>query len=110
MAGRLLGVGPLAIPGYVLNRPAVHRSYPVILGRVKTAVSIPDEVFEQAEQLARRTGVSRSELYAVALRALLAGDAEITKRLNRIHHTSDRDRRSEFVATAARRSFAASDW
>jgi len=34
---------------------------------MKTAVSIPDLVFEAAERLARQLGVSRSALYARAL-------------------------------------------
>jgi hypothetical protein len=34
---------------------------------MKTAVSLPDEVFEKAEKLASRLKVSRSELYARAL-------------------------------------------
>jgi metal-responsive CopG/Arc/MetJ family transcriptional regulator len=35
---------------------------------MKTAISIPDEVFREAEQLARRRGISRSELYTTAIR------------------------------------------
>jgi predicted transcriptional regulator len=35
---------------------------------VKTAISIPDEVFEAAERAAKKLGVSRSELYAKAVR------------------------------------------
>lgn len=38
---------------------------------MKTAISVPDEIFELAEQLAARLGVSRSELYTTALRTLL---------------------------------------
>ena len=34
---------------------------------MKTAISVPDHVFEAAEELARRLGVSRSELYASAV-------------------------------------------
>jgi metal-responsive CopG/Arc/MetJ family transcriptional regulator len=34
---------------------------------MKTAISLPDEVFESAEQLAKRLGKSRSELYALAI-------------------------------------------
>lgn len=34
---------------------------------MKTAVSIPDELFSRAEQLARKTGKSRSRLYQEAL-------------------------------------------
>lgn len=34
---------------------------------MKTAISIPDRVFEAAERLARRLGMSRSELYSKAV-------------------------------------------
>jgi predicted transcriptional regulator len=34
---------------------------------MKTAVSIPDELFEKADALARRLGKSRSEVYREAL-------------------------------------------
>jgi len=39
---------------------------------MKTAVSVPNEVYEQAEELARRTGRTRSEIYSTALRDYLA--------------------------------------
>ena len=38
---------------------------------MKTAISLPDPVFEQAEALAQKLGVSRSELYLRALEAYL---------------------------------------
>ena len=38
---------------------------------VKTAISIPDTLFEAAEHLADRLGVSRSELYQRAVAAFL---------------------------------------
>lgn len=38
---------------------------------MKTAISLPDSVFEEAELLATELGVSRSELYATALQAYL---------------------------------------
>ena len=34
---------------------------------MKTAISIPDEIFEAAELTAKNLGVSRSELYATAV-------------------------------------------
>ena len=39
---------------------------------MKTAISVPDDVFEQAERLAQQTGRSRSELYSTALAQYLA--------------------------------------
>lgn len=35
---------------------------------MKTAISLPDDIFEAAEALARAKGLSRSELYARAVR------------------------------------------
>lgn len=54
---------------------------------MKTAISLPDELFEQAEAEAQKLGVSRSELYARALSAFVLsrhGDA-VTERLNRVY-------------------------
>jgi hypothetical protein len=54
---------------------------------VKTAVSIPDPIFEAADRLARRRRISRSELYAEALARLLEADesANITQRLDDVY-------------------------
>ncbi len=42
---------------------------------MRTPLSIPDELFERAESLARERGVSRSQLYATALAAYLDDDS-----------------------------------
>ena len=54
---------------------------------VKTAVSIPDPIFEAADRLARRRRISRSELYAEALARLLEADESrgITERLDHVY-------------------------
>ena len=51
---------------------------------MKTAVSLPDELFLSANDLAKRQGVSRSELFAVALSEYLAKhrDEDVTSKLN----------------------------
>lgn len=53
---------------------------------MKTAVSLPDSVFRAAEQQARRTRKSRSQLYAEALAEYLARHApdEVTDAMNRV--------------------------
>ncbi len=54
---------------------------------MKVAVSIPDPVFEAAEDLARRLGKSRSQIYADALSEYLQehrSDA-VTERLNAVY-------------------------
>ena len=54
---------------------------------VKTAVSIPDSIFEAADRLARRRRVSRSELDAEALARLIDADetSRVTERLDDIY-------------------------
>jgi metal-responsive CopG/Arc/MetJ family transcriptional regulator len=54
---------------------------------MKTAVSLPDELFRVAEAAARRLRVSRSELYARAIAEFLKGKQEnsITERLNGVY-------------------------
>jgi metal-responsive CopG/Arc/MetJ family transcriptional regulator len=54
---------------------------------MKTAVSLPDDVFRAGERVAHRLGISRSGLYAKALKDFLArhDDAEITRRLNDVY-------------------------
>jgi metal-responsive CopG/Arc/MetJ family transcriptional regulator len=54
---------------------------------MKVAVSIPEDVFEAGEKVSRRMGVSRSRLYAEAVReyAKARSGEEITKRLNQVY-------------------------
>jgi len=51
---------------------------------MKTAISLPDDVFESAERLARRERRSRSEVYSAAIREYVARHApdEVTDALN----------------------------
>ena len=84
---------------------------------MKTAVSIPNDVFDEAEQLARERQISRSELYTIALRKFIADDALVTERLNQIHGTPDSPDEhavdpdvDAFVYRAARQTFARTDW
>src|SRR5688572_32973856 len=54
---------------------------------MKTAVSMPDDLFRRAEVTARRLRVSRSELYARAIAEFLQGQQgnAITERLNEVY-------------------------
>ena len=78
---------------------------------MKTAVSIPDEVFEEVERLARRMKRSRSELYSRALAEYVARHApnRVTDAMNRalteISEPTDR-----FVRAASRRVLERSEW
>jgi predicted nuclease with RNAse H fold len=57
---------------------------------VKTAISIPDEVYRAAERVARKLGVSRSRLYADAIREFVsrAEERNITEKLNQVYEKS----------------------
>jgi metal-responsive CopG/Arc/MetJ family transcriptional regulator len=78
---------------------------------MKTAVSLPDHVFEAAERQARRAKKSRSQLYAEALSEYLARHApdEVTEAMNRVvdqvGETPDR-----FASEAARRILERTEW
>ena len=54
---------------------------------MKTAISVPDDLFRTAEAAARRLRVSRSKLYATALADFLERQQSdtITERLNEIY-------------------------
>lgn len=54
---------------------------------MKIAISVPDDVFEAGEHLARQLGLSRSQLYADALSAYLSarGAAAVTAKLNALY-------------------------
>lgn len=78
---------------------------------MKTAVSIPDEVFEKVEKLARRARKSRSEVFSAALREYVARHApdEVTESINEV---CDRIREQDdaFVRTASRRTLEKAEW
>jgi len=52
---------------------------------MKTAISIPDPLFEEAEAAAKDLGLTRSKLIQTALEEFLQRrrDAEVTRRLNK---------------------------
>ncbi|MEH2302207.1 MAG: ribbon-helix-helix domain-containing protein [Nostoc sp.] len=54
---------------------------------MKTAISLPDSIFEEAEALAKELGVSRSELYTKALKAYLRkyNRNQMLNQLNRVY-------------------------
>ena len=78
---------------------------------MKTAVSIPDEAFQEAERQARRTKKSRSRLFSDALREYLARRTpeKITRAMDaalaEIGHEDH-----GFVRSAGRRVLRSSEW
>jgi len=77
---------------------------------MKTAVSIPDDIFEEAEALAHRAKRSRSEVYARALSEYVARHApdRVTEAMDRVldevNEVDDQLRR------AARRTLERAEW
>jgi predicted transcriptional regulator len=58
---------------------------------MKTAISISDEVFQEAEQTAQQLGLSRSRMYSMAIVEFIQShnpDA-ITAKLNEVYSTVD---------------------
>ena len=78
---------------------------------MKTAVSIPDDVFDEAERLAVELQTSRSQLYSRALQEFVARHASdrLTEAMNRViaEVGSDVD---EFSQRASRRVLEQVEW
>jgi metal-responsive CopG/Arc/MetJ family transcriptional regulator len=82
---------------------------------MKTAVSIPDDVFQGAERLARRSRKSRSELYADAVREYIArhGAAEVTEAYDALVRDLGQEQYSDqaaFTRKAADLTLSRSEW
>jgi predicted transcriptional regulator len=76
---------------------------------VKTAISIPDDVFRRAERLARQRKVSRSQLYTAALIRML--EAEPKDELTRAYDAAFADDcLDRFADAAARATLADVEW
>jgi len=78
---------------------------------MKTAVSIPDDVFEGAERLARRTKKSRSQLFSDAVKEYVARHSpeDVTEAMDRVCAEVGCSA-DEFVSSAARRTLEQSEW
>lgn len=78
---------------------------------MKTAISVPDDVFEAADELADELGVSRSELYATAIAEFVAKhrDRDVTAKLNEVYAKQPSGLAPE-VRRAQARSLGKSDW
>jgi metal-responsive CopG/Arc/MetJ family transcriptional regulator len=78
---------------------------------MKTAISIPDDIFEKAERLARRAKRSRSELFAAALAEYVARHSpdEVTEAMNRVCAEVGYQQ-DAFDAAAARRVLEQTEW
>ncbi len=86
---------------------------------VKTAVSLPQSLFDAAERAARRRGVPRSRIFVEALEQHLAGEQEsdITAQINAslaypmtAEEAAEETAAAAFVAEAARRLVRDWEW
>ncbi len=79
---------------------------------MKTAISIPDELFEAADNMARHMGLSRSELYRTALAAFLAAHAAslITEQLDAVHGATPAGGLDPLLARLQGASLVREDW
>ncbi len=79
---------------------------------MKTAISLPDELFRAAERHAKRLRKSRSQLYAEALAEYLARHApdEVTEAMNRVVERLGEPGPEGFVAAAAQRVLERTEW
>lgn len=78
---------------------------------MRTTISLPDDLFESADELAEKLDVSRSELYARALAEYVAKHRheDITARLNDVYAEECGDLDAA-VRSAQARSLRGSEW
>ncbi len=86
-------------PQFSALTPEYNQGYTRVM---KTAVSLPDDVFAEAEGVAKKKGISRSELYTMAIRAYLTAtrDDRITEQLNEFYDSFEQEP-DEFLQRAA---------
>lgn len=78
---------------------------------MKTAVSIPDELFRSADELAKKLGLSRSRLYARAVADFVAKHrgGQVTRELDRVYATEE-SRLDPATRALEARSVAPEEW
>ncbi|MBI3210788.1 MAG: hypothetical protein HYZ37_18040 [Candidatus Solibacter usitatus] len=79
---------------------------------MKTAVSIPDDVFARAERFAQRTKRSRSDIYSAAVREYVASHSAdiVTESMNSVLDEVGGKGGDAFVSSAARNTLEQVEW
>ena len=79
---------------------------------MKTAISIPDEIFEAAEEVAQQLSLSRSELYAKAVKSFVETirNSEITKQSNEACAEQEIPEVEAWVHKATRTVLRSQEW
>lgn len=78
---------------------------------MKTAISIPDPIFQAAENMANRLGMSRSELFSVAMSEYIDVHKyqNVTESLNKVYSQSE-ERLDEELALMQLKSIPREEW
>jgi metal-responsive CopG/Arc/MetJ family transcriptional regulator len=78
---------------------------------MKTAISLPNDLYEKAERIAKRAKKTRSQLYCEALREYVArySPDEVTEALNRAVEENGQPENS-YVTLASFQTLARVDW
>jgi metal-responsive CopG/Arc/MetJ family transcriptional regulator len=78
---------------------------------MKTAISIPDKVFRSADALAKRLGISRSELYTNAITEFMLKhqSRHLTARLNAVYAEENSSLPSKLIQLQVK-SLAHEEW
>ncbi|HEY4181779.1 MAG TPA: hypothetical protein VGM90_33270 [Kofleriaceae bacterium] len=77
---------------------------------MKTAVSVPDDVFRQAEKLARSRKISRSQLYTEALKRMIGGEQSARESVTSAYDSAFADHADPFVTDASRKALLDVEW
>jgi metal-responsive CopG/Arc/MetJ family transcriptional regulator len=77
---------------------------------MKTAISIPDDVFQAADEMAHKMKKSRSEIYSRAVREYVARYSEdgVTEALDAVYEAADAP--DEFAQAAAQSTLRRTEW
>jgi metal-responsive CopG/Arc/MetJ family transcriptional regulator len=78
---------------------------------MKTAISIPDKVFRSADALAKRLGVSRSQIYTTAVSEFLSKHQgrQVTARLDSLYAEEDSSLSPNLISLQTK-SLAHEEW
>ncbi|ASV07177.1 ChpI protein [Leptospira interrogans serovar Canicola] len=66
---------------------------------MKTAISIPDELFKAGEKIAKKLGIPRSQLFAKALEEFIQSHSKesVTEKLNKIYSNKSKETKNNIT-------------
>lgn len=89
----------------VRDTEATARVIPSYTRVVKTAISVPEEIYARAERAARKLGLNRSQFYSAAAERLAAEveSADVTAAIDAVVDAVNADSSTQFAITAGTR-------